>query len=89
MVGRAAVAEKPELLWDHPELEGLFIRLEDEFEIKERHVTLGQKLDVITSTAQTLVQLQEGRHGLRLELYIVLLIVFEIGLTLYDMFLRH
>jgi required for meiotic nuclear division protein 1 len=89
MVGRAAVAEKPELLWEHPELEGLFIRLEDEFEIKERHVTLGQKLELISDTAQTLVQLQEGRHGLRLELYIVILIVFEILLTLWDMFLRH
>jgi len=89
MVGRAAVAEKPELLWEHPDLEGLFIRLEDEFEIKERHVTLGQKLELITHTAQTLVQLQEGRHGLRLELYIVILIVFEILLTLYDLFLRH
>ena len=89
MVGRAAVAEKPELLWEHPELEGLFIRLEDEFEIKERHATLGLKLDLVSHTAQTLVQLQEGRHMVRLELYIVILIVFEIMLTLYDMFLRH
>jgi len=89
MVGRAAVAEKPELLWDRPELEGLFIRLEDEFEIKERHATLGEKLDLITRTVQTLVQLQEGRHSLRLELYIVILIVAEILLSLYDMFLRQ
>jgi uncharacterized Rmd1/YagE family protein len=89
MVGRAAVAEKPELLWERPDLEGLFIRLEDEFEIKERHVTLGEKLDLITRTAQTLVQLQESRHSLRLELYIVILIVFEILLTLYGMFLAQ
>jgi uncharacterized Rmd1/YagE family protein len=88
MIGRAAVAEKPELLWEHPDLEGLFIRLEDEFEIKERHVMLGEKLDLITRTVQTLVQLQEGRHSLRLELYIVILIVVEILLSLYDLFLR-
>ncbi|MCC7485368.1 MAG: RMD1 family protein [Burkholderiales bacterium] len=87
MVGRAAVAEKPELLWEHPELEGLFIRLEDEFEIRERQATLAQKLELVAHTAQTLVQLQEGRHMVRLELYIVLLIVFEILLTLYGMFL--
>jgi uncharacterized Rmd1/YagE family protein len=89
MVGRAAVAEKPELLWERQDLEGLFIRLEDEFEIKERHATLGLKLDLVAHTAQTLVQLQEGRHGLRLELLIVILIVVEVLLTLYDMFLRH
>jgi uncharacterized Rmd1/YagE family protein len=89
MVGRAAVAEKPELLWERPDLEGLFIRLEDEFEIKERHVTLGEKLELITRTAQTLVQLQESRHSLRLELYIVILIVFEILLSVYELFLRQ
>src|SRR5262245_45215939 len=89
MVGRAAVADKPELLWERPELEGLFNRLEDEFEIKERHATLGLKSDLVASTAQTLVQLQEGRHTLRLELLIVILIVVEVLLTLYDMFLRQ
>ena len=89
MVGRAAVADKPELLWERPELEGLFNRLEDEFEIKERNTTLGLKLDLVAHTAQTLVQLQEGRHMLRLELWIVILIVAEVLLTLYDMFLRH
>jgi uncharacterized Rmd1/YagE family protein len=89
MVGRAAVAEKPELLWERPDLEGLFIRLEDEFEIKERHVTLGEKLELITRTAQTLVQLQESRHSLRLELYIVILIVVELLLSLYELFLKQ
>jgi uncharacterized Rmd1/YagE family protein len=88
-VGRAAVGDKPDLLWEHPALEGFFNRLEDEFEIKERHATLGLKLDLIAHTAHTLVQLQEGRHMVRLELYIVILIVFEILLTLYDMFLRQ
>lgn len=50
---------------------------------------LGLKLDLVAHTAQTLVQLQEGRHMVRLELYIAILIVFEIMLTLYDMFLRQ
>lgn len=88
MVGRFAVAEKPELLWDRPDLEGLYIRLEDEFEIKERHEDLTRKLNLIGRVVQTLMQLQETRHSLRLELYIVILIVFEIMLTMYDMFLR-
>ena len=89
MVGRFSVAEKPELLWEHHELEGLYLRLEDEFEIKERWADLGRKLDLIGRVAQTLAQLQEARHSLRLELYIVILIVVEILLTVYDLFLRH
>ena len=89
MVGRFAVAEKPELLWERPDLEGLYIRLEDEFEIKERHEDLTRKLNLIGRVVQTLMQLQETRHSLRLELYIVILIVVEILLTVYDLFLRH
>lgn len=88
MVGRIELGEKPELLWERPDLEGLFIRLEDEFEIKERHASLGRKLNLISHTAQTLLQLQQSRHSLRLELYIVILIVVEILLTLYQLFWR-
>jgi uncharacterized Rmd1/YagE family protein len=36
MVGRPQIGDKAELLWDHPELEGLNALLEDEFEIHER-----------------------------------------------------
>lgn len=89
MVGAAEVGDKPELLWDRPGLEGLFLRLEDEFEIKERHALLERKLNLIASTAQTLLQQQQSRHSLRLELYIVVLIVVEILLTLYELFLRN
>jgi uncharacterized Rmd1/YagE family protein len=85
----AEVDDKPELLWERPDLEGLFARIENEFEIKERHAVLGRKLGLISQTAQALLQLQQGRHSLRLELYIVILIVVEIFLMLYELFFRH
>ena len=34
--GRVAVEEKPDVLWDHPELERLYARLTDEYELHER-----------------------------------------------------
>ena len=34
--GRVAVEEKPDVLWDRPDLERLYARLEDEYELKER-----------------------------------------------------
>ena len=88
MVGRAAVSDKPEILWDVPVLEGLYLRLEDEFELQERHLALEQKLGLVTRTAQTLLDTLNTRHSLRVEWYIVILIVVEIGLTLYELFLR-
>ena len=89
MVGRVEMKEKPELLWDHPELEGLYLQLFDEYELGERSIALEQKLDLITRTAETLLRLEESRRSLRAEWYIILLIVVEILLTLYELFLRH
>ncbi|MEB4592225.1 RMD1 family protein [Candidatus Thiothrix sp. Deng01] len=89
MVGRAEVADKPDLLWERPELEGLYLHLEDEFELRERHLALERKLQVISNTAETLLDLLHTRRSLRVEWYIVILIVVEIGLTLYEMFFQH
>lgn len=85
MVGRAEIGEKPELLWDHPDLERLYALLEAEFEVHERLAVMERKLDIAGRTVRTLVDLINARHSLRVEWYIVALIVFEILLTLYGM----
>lgn len=88
MVGRAEIGEKPELLWEHPELERLYALLEAEFEVHERLAVMERKLDLAGRTVRTLVDLINARHSLRVEWYIVALIVVEIFLTLYGMWFR-
>ena len=72
MVGRAEITEKPEVLWDNPALEGLFVKLEDEFEIRERHAAIERKLRLISNTANTVLELLSSKHSLRVEWYILL-----------------
>ena len=88
MVGRAEIGDKPELLWEHPELERFYALLEDEFEVHERLAVVERKLDLAGRTVRTMVDLINARHSLRVEWYIVALIMFEILLTLYGMW-RH
>jgi len=88
MVGRAEIADKPEILWDNPSLEALFVKVQDEFEITARHAALERKLNLISQTARTVIELLSSKHSLRVEWYIVVLIVIEILLTLYQMFFR-
>jgi uncharacterized Rmd1/YagE family protein len=85
MVGRVEVGEKPEVMWERPELSRLFTRLEDELELSERRLAIEHKLELISRTVGTLLELQQNRRALRVEWYIVFLIVFEIALTLYQM----
>ncbi|MBI5041156.1 MAG: RMD1 family protein [Gammaproteobacteria bacterium] len=89
MVGRVEVAEKPDLLWDHPLLERFYARLVDEYELTERHRALDQKLELIARTAETVLDLLQHRRSLRVEWYIVILIVVEIFLSLYELFIAR
>jgi len=84
-VGRVEIEEKPEILWEQPELERLYVRLEDEYELRERHLALERKLDLISRTAETLLDLLQHKRSLRVEWYIVILIVIEILLSLYQL----
>lgn len=88
MVWRVELSDKPEILWERPELERLYTRLEIEYELRERHSALDRKLDLISRTAQTLLELLQNKRSLRVEWYIVALILIEIFLTLFDMFIK-
>jgi len=84
--GRVAVADKPDVVWDRPDLERLYARLQDEYELRERADALSRKLRVISDTAEVLTDMIDTRRSLRLEVLIALLILFELGLTLYQLF---
>jgi required for meiotic nuclear division protein 1 len=89
MVGRVETGEKPELLWDHPELERLYARLAEEYELRERDRALDRKLDIISRTVETLLGLVQTRSSARVEWYIVLLIVAELLLAAYPLLLHR
>src|SRR6266566_3644264 len=86
--GRVAVAEKPDVVWDRPDLERLSARLQDEYELKERAEALSRKLSVISDTAEMLTDMIDTQRSLRLEIIIVLLILFEIVITAYQIVTR-
>lgn len=83
---RVDLEEKPDVLWDHPELERLWTRLVDEYDLTVRSRAIARKLEVIRETSDTLTDLIGTRTSHRLEWYIIGLIVFEIALGLYDRF---
>lgn len=85
MVGRVEAAEKPEVLWEHPELDPLYARLSDELELIERDRALERKLDVMSNAARSLLDLRLHAQSLRVEWYIVLLILIEIVISLYEL----
>lgn len=86
LAGRVDLEDKPDVLWDHPELERLWSRLVDEYDLTLRSRAIARKLDVIRETSDTLTDLMATRTSHRLEWYIIVLILIEIILGLYGRF---
>jgi uncharacterized Rmd1/YagE family protein len=85
---RVQAEDKPDLLWDHPDLERLHARLADEFELSERSTALDRKLTLIGETTETLLSLIQARRSLGLEIAIVVLVGIEVINTLYETFFK-
>ncbi len=84
--GRIAFAEKPDVLWEQPDLGRLYSRLEDEYEIIERGVLLNGKVSVVGSAAETFTDLIDTARSARVELLIVVLILAELILGAVTLF---
>jgi required for meiotic nuclear division protein 1 len=85
VVGRAQISEKPDMLWDHPELDRLYGRLEAEFELGDRSRAIERKLEVIGDAADVLLELVQDKRSLWLELAVIVLIAFEVTLNLFQL----
>jgi len=84
MVGRAQISEKPEVLWDHPELDRLYSRLEAEYELGDRARVIEHKLNVIGEAADVLLDVIKDLRSVRLEIAVIVLISFEVLLGLIE-----
>jgi uncharacterized Rmd1/YagE family protein len=67
LADRVDLDEKPDVLWDHPELERFWARLVDEYDLPQRGRAIARKLEVIRDTAETITDLMATRTSHRLE----------------------
>jgi len=89
MVGRVETSEKPELVWEHPELDRPYMRLAEEYELRDRSRAIDQKLEIVSRTVETLLSLEQTRSSLRVEWYILALIVAELIIAGYSLLPGH
>lgn len=83
---RVAVDDKPDVLWDRPDLERLYARLEDEYELKERGQTLQRKLDVVVETVRALTDIIDADRASVMEAAVILLILLELAASVFQIF---
>jgi uncharacterized Rmd1/YagE family protein len=84
LAARVDLDDKPDVLWDHPELDRFWGKLVDEYDLPARGLAVERKLVVIRETADTITELLSTRTSHRLEWLVIILIGIEITLALYD-----
>lgn len=76
-----ACGDKPDLLWNNPELDRLYAPLETKFELDHRARAIERRLDVIGYAADVLLNLVVDKRSYRLEIAVAFLIAIEIVMS--------
>lgn len=88
LIATLCLLEKPEETWDNKTLDDLHQEGTRMFELKERFRTLDYKLKTIQENLELLSNFATNRQHLLLEVTIVALIVLEVVLFSYELFLK-
>lgn len=89
VIATLSLFDKPDSTWDDRELDRLYNALRQEFEIDDRFRALEAKLRMIQENLVLLADLSRHRATLRLEMTVVLLILLEVVIMLWQMFQGH
>jgi uncharacterized Rmd1/YagE family protein len=77
--------DKPDAAWDDPGADRIYEKLRSEFDLVDRYQSLELKLRAVQDTLEVITDVARDRRLLLLEATVVLLILFEIVLSL----IRH
>lgn len=80
--------DNPDITWDNEEASALYQELLVLFELKERYENLRHKTETLMDITDAFSGLAHAKRGTRLEWIIIILIAFEIVLSLYEMFVK-
>lgn len=85
-VTHLSLFDKPDDVWESLELERLYNRLHAELEIQDRFDVLDEKLNFLSENTKMLMDFVIQKRGNFLETVIIVLIVVEIALFIFDIF---
>ncbi len=80
--------DKPASTWDDEDLERTFTRLSEVFELRDRFDKIRIKTETLLDITEVFTSLAHAKRGTRLELIVIVLIAFEIILSLVERFLH-
>lgn len=88
-IAHIMVLDKPDITWDNPEADRLYLTMASLFELNQRYQEIKHKSETLLDMTDVFSSLSHARRSARLEWIIIALIVIEIILYVLEMFRTH
>ncbi len=88
-VSSLSLFDKPNEAWEREEIEKLYDKLRAEYELRDRFDILNEKIDFLSENNTTLLNFIASQKANYLEIVIIILIVIEIVLFVFDILTPH
>ncbi len=85
-IAHIMVLDKPEITWDNEELDKLYGRMANLFELSQRYHEIRTKSETLMDITEVFTGLSHAQRSTRLEWIIIILIALEILLYIYTFF---
>lgn len=80
VISHLSIFDKPDEIWESPELERLYNRMDAEYDLRSRFDVLDKKANYLSDISKMLMEFLAEKRNAFLETVIIVLIVIEIGL---------
>lgn len=86
-ISNLMILDKPRTAWDNEDIENFFIKVTELFEFADRYQKITRKSEMLQDITDVFASLTHERRGTKLEIMVIILILFELILGLFEFFL--
>ncbi len=88
-IAHIMVLDKPEITWDNPEADRLYLTMASLFELNQRYQEIKHKSETLLDMTDVFTGLSHARRAARLEWIIIILIAIEIVIYVMQLYQGH
>jgi uncharacterized Rmd1/YagE family protein len=80
--------DKPKAAWDNEDIENFFIQIASLFDMDERYKKISHKTEILQDITDVFASLSHEKRGTKLEIMVIILILFELIISILEFAFR-
>lgn len=81
--------DKPKAAWDNEDIENFYIQVSSLFDLEERYKKISHKTGILQDITDVFASLSHEKRGTKLEIMVIILILFELIISITEFILKH